>query len=112
MKNGTMFGSLDDWKNKEYFGRHRTMQIDTLYSENKYKVVATAVINMNDSFKYYRYVGGISKTDFNRWKTGFAPYIICGSISGLKYEDVIVELSTCSYERDNNRLVLILKRKQ
>lgn len=34
--------------------------------------------------------------------------LLWGSIEDLSYEDTIVELSTCSYEKEGNRLIVIL----
>lgn len=112
MRDGSMFSSLDNWKKEDYFNSHQTMQIDSLYCESTYEVVALAIINMGDDFKYYSYVGDISEQEFETWKLGFSPYIIRGSLDTLAYEDSIIELSTCSYERTNNRCVLILRLSQ
>lgn len=110
MKDGSMFASISNWKKQDYFDSNKTMRIDTLFEESDYEVVAIAIINMDDSFKYYDYVGNLDETTFNTWRDNFESYVIRGSLSSLTYKDTIVELSTCSYEKKNNRAVLILKK--
>ncbi len=109
MKSGAMFASLHDWKDEEFFNSHRTIQVDTLYAEQTYEVVATAIINMADDFKYYEFLGFVGEDSFEEWRKGFSPYILRGNLDSLSSDDVIIELSTCSYEREGNRCVLILK---
>lgn len=110
MKDGSMFASISNWKKQDYFDSNKTMRIDTLFEESNYEVMAIAIINMDDSFKYYDYVGNLDETTFNIWRDNFESYVIRGSLSSLTYKDTIVELSTCSYEKKNNRAVLILKK--
>lgn len=112
MKDGSMFASISNWKKQDYFDSNKTMRIDTLFEESDYEVVAIAIINMDDSFKYYDYVGSLDETTFNIWRDNFESYVIRGSLSSLTYKDTIVELSTCSYEKKNNRAVLILRKEQ
>ena len=110
MKDGSMFASISNWKKQDYFDSNKTMRIDTLFEESDYEVMAIAIINMDDFFKYYDYVGSLDETTFNIWRDNFESYVIRGSLSSLTYKDTIVELSTCSYEKKNNRAVLILKK--
>lgn len=111
IKRNRLFSCLDSFKKESYFKQVKDIRIDTLYKKNIYKVVAVAICNMNDSFKYYDYVGKLSKKTFEYWKKSISKKLIEGSIQNLSYKDTIVELSTCSYERKDNRVVLILSKK-
>ncbi len=110
MRDNSMFGSLDNWEEKDYFESHRTIQIDTLYARGTYEVVAVMQTSLNENFKYYEYVGSIDESLFEDWKVGCKPYLVRGSLDALNHEDTIVELSTCAYHKKDGRLVLILKR--
>lgn len=109
LKSGHQFSCLKYFKEEDYFNEHRYMQIDTLYEEMQYEVVAVALTSLHEEFEYYLYVGDVTETDFNDWKSGFSEYIIRGSLEDLSYGDIIVELSTCSYQTEDGRIVVILK---
>lgn len=110
LKSGRGFMVLKYYlEDEKYFDENRYIQIDTLYRNQKYEVVAVAMTSLNESFNYYEYVGQVDETDFSEWKEGFEPYCVRGSLSGLSYDDVIMELSTCYYHKNDGRLVVILK---
>lgn len=110
LKSGKGFTVLKHYmEDKEYFEENRYIQIDSLYKRQKYEVVAAALTSLNEPFEYYNYVGQVSGQDFEEWKDGFEEYCVRGSLSGLSCEDVIMELSTCYYHKDDGRLVVILK---
>lgn len=106
MRSGEMFGTLDE------FSVNDIIQVDSLYEQCTYKVVAIMKTSMHEEFSYYDYVGDLSEEDFNTWKKGCQRYLTQGSISDLTYEDSIIELSTCAYHVKDGRLVLILRKEQ
>lgn len=85
------------------------IRIDTLYDEQEYEVVAVALTSLEESFNYYEYVGSLNRREFETWKRGFEPFCVRGTLSELSYDDTILELSTCYYQKENGRLVVILK---
>lgn len=104
MRSGEKFGTLDE------FSVNDIIQVDSLYEQCTYKVVAIMKTSMHEDFRYYDYVGNLSEKEFSTWREGCQGYLISGSLSDLIYEDTIIELSTCSYHTDDGRLVLILKK--
>lgn len=109
MKSGKMFHGLKNYLDSDYFEEHKIMQIDTLYDEMYYEVVAVAQTSMHEDFKYYSYVGDVSEEEFYEWHDGFEQYCSRGSLSDLTYGDIIVELSCCAYHTEDGRLVVILR---
>ena len=103
MKDNSMFGSIDKLIPQS------TLQLDTIYKSYKYEVVASCICNLNDDFKYYSYLGDLSSYDFEVWKQNMVSHLIRGSLDSLNKDDVIVELSTCSYKHDGDRYIVILK---
>lgn len=85
------------------------IRVDTLYSEQEYAVAAVALTSLDESFNYYEYVGSLNRREFETWKRGFEPYCVRGTLSELSYDDMILELSTCYYQKENGRLVVVLK---
>lgn len=109
MKSGKMFQGLKNYLDADYFEEHKIMQIDTLFDEMYYEVVAVAQTSMHEDFQYYSYVGDVSEKEFYEWRDGFEQYISRGSLSDLEYGDIVVELSCCAYHTKDGRLVVILK---
>lgn len=103
MKDNTMFGSIDELVPQS------TLQLDTIFEEQVYEIQALAICNLNDDFKYYSYLSSLSSYDFSYWKEQMTSHIYSGDISSLTEDDTIVELSTCSYAKKDDRLVVILK---
>lgn len=111
IKRQQMFGILDNFKDEEYFNTHRTLQLDTLYEECEYEVYAVVICQDKDETKYYDYTGTLTDEAFTEWKSYMTTRLKWGSLDSIESTDTIVELSTCSYERKNNRLVVILVKK-
>ena len=110
LKSGRGFMVLKYYlENEEYLEENKYIQVDTLYTEQKYEVAAVALTSLDEPFEYYNYVGQVSEKDFNDWKEGFEDYCVRGSLSGVSCEDAIMELSTCYYHKNDGRLVIILK---
>ena len=106
LKSGRGFTVLKDYLEDI---EDKVIRVDTLYSEQEYEVVAAALTSLDEPFNYYEYVGSLNRRDFEAWKEGFEPYCIRGTLSALEYDDVILEQSTCYYQKENGRLVVILK---
>lgn len=103
MKNGTMFHNVKKYAEEEYFDNNRIIRFDTLYSDHEWEVFSA-------------YVTG---TDFNYIKTsfdsddewlGFINELQSKSLYqkdvALNADDVVLTLSTCSYEFDDARFVV------
>lgn len=110
IKGNQMFSALDKYKNKSVCDSAGQVKVDTLYEEANYKLHAVALCNMNDTFKYYEYVGALSEGDFELWKYLMDEYLIWGGLDSLPFGSTIIELSTCSYEKKDNRLIVILSK--
>lgn len=103
MKNGSMFGDISELQPQS------RLQLDTIFESCEYEVVGSCICNLDDDFNYYSYVGYQSSYSFEVWKQNMSSKCLRGSLDSLTKDDVIVELSTCSYEHKNDRLVVILK---
>ena len=102
MKNDTMFGDLEKYKKQEYYDNHKEMYI--LTRKNQYKLEVFAGYTTEDGSEIYNFIGNdsnerlielaMSKSDFS-------------SDVKVDYNDKVVVLSTCSYDYENARYVLI-----
>lgn len=103
MQDGTMFASLNEYKKQEYYDAHPVMYL--LTPEKQYKVELVAGILARADASFYDFpvpedrreavVSGWLKASTFETKTQILP------------EDRFVTLSTCSYEFENARYVVI-----
>ncbi len=115
MNNGSMFGGLEKYLDKNFFEKNRIIELDTLYEENQYEVVGVFLskIYLQDElevFKYYNYKGILSEDDFNDFKDGVSQLLKIGDLSEVKYGDTLVELVTCSYHENEGKLIVLCKK--
>ena len=106
MKSGSMFGTLKNFNNKEFFDSNRTGTIFLANQTLTLEFFAFLVIKADDKEIY--------KTDFS--EIGNATFIEYIEKNARYYRetpstetDRFVTLSTCGYEFENARLVLIAK---
>ena len=104
MKNGTMFTAIKRFKNQEYYDKHPYALLMTPEKNYKVKFFTGYIANVEqDAWDYY------FDTDekFQHWldssksKSNFASNVV------PTVDDEILTLSTCTYEFDNARYVLV-----
>lgn len=103
MKNGTMFSMLTKYKNQAYYDDHPIMYYLTPDGNYRFELFAGLVVQQDDKI----YMPNQSQEEFSvllsqcRAKSTFLSDV------ELEYDDTIVTLSTCSYESDNARYIVI-----
>jgi len=100
MKNGSMFGTLKKFQDGDFFAAHRTAAIQLPGRAYTVELFAFLVIRSDDASIYDAAPG-----------EGFLAYV---ERSARQYRDIgaanadrFVTLSTCAYEFDNARMVLV-----
>lgn len=116
MKNGTMFRDLIKYESKEFYKEHKYIQFDTIYKggQGKYEVVAAAYSKIypasSNAFKYYKYAGATSESDFNTFIKGIKAEAAYDTGATAEYGDQLILLSTCAYHTDEGRFYVVAKR--
>lgn len=104
MKNNTMFSSLIGYKSQEYYDEHPQMLLITPEKNYKIEIFAGYVSSIEDNAWDLKFS---SDEEFEKWidqaikKSGFNSDIVPVST------DRIITMSTCSYEFDNARFVVL-----
>ena len=103
MKDGSMFHSLVDYRDKKYFNKHKKTMLIT--PEHKYDLYIFGVVTIPaDSDKYkFSFSGQSEKQEYLDWIKENSEIDTCVLATP---EDNIVMLSTCTYEFDDARLVV------
>lgn len=106
MKNASMFGTLINYKDQEYYGAHPVLYY--LTPDNDYKIELFSGFTANaDSDIYRTAFGGTEEFEaFLRELIAKSTFTSDIAVTG---EDHIVMLSTCSYEFNNARYVVFGK---
>ncbi len=103
MKNGSMFQSLKNFNNQSFFDAHTTGTIYLPHDTLTLEIFAYMVVDPATEKEIYR--TGLSDTYFNYVRQNARFY----REMNLTDSDKIVTLSTCAYEFDDARMVVLAK---
>ncbi|MFR5970113.1 MAG: sortase domain-bontaining protein [Clostridium sp.] len=116
MKSGLMFAHLEDFEKADFYKKHKTIEFDTLYEKRQYEVVAvfrSKVYKENeDVFKYYRYVGKLSKKQYETYVKNCKKLSIYKDGATPAYGEQLLTLVTCAYHTENGRFVVVARKKR
>ncbi len=114
MRNNSMFGSLDEYKEFEYLMEHPTFRFDTIWEKAEYEIFAVFKTYVySDSprvFKYYQFVDAKDEADFDQYIERCRSLSVHDIDTEVEYGDKIVMLSTCEYSQANGRIVIAGRR--
>lgn len=104
MKNGTMFAGLAKYKEQTYYDDHKTMLLKTPEKEYKVNIFAGYVTDEDDDVWTLAF-GTEAKKE--KWLAKRKKKSCFTSAVTPKIDDTILTMSTCSYEYENARFVLL-----
>ena len=114
MKSGKMFGELKKYKSESFYEQQPYIYFDTLYSKGKYQVMyAFSDIVYNESdvvFKYYQFIDANSEDEWNSSMNYMAEKSMYDTGITAAYGDELITLSTCDYQKDAERFVVVAKK--
>ena len=114
MKSGKMFGELKKYKQKSFLDQHPYIFFDTLYNKGKYQVMYVFGDNVYDevevAFKYYQFIDANSVEEWDSAMNDMAEKSMFDTGVTAEYGEDIITLSTCDYEKDAERFVVVAKR--
>lgn len=114
MKNGSMFGTLDNYADKDFLTENRTFSFHTLLDDREYEVFAAVKTNILHSdetgFRYYNYSGDLSQRAYEELVDWLVANTVYDTGISPVYGEQILILSTCSYHTDNGRFIVAARR--
>ena len=107
MRDGSMFHCLEDFKKQDYVDKHNTMYIFTKNQNYRLKIYSVDVIKNRDDLYYLDYLYDDDKKEnlLERLKTD--SLVLSGETTDVNAS--YVTLSTCSYEFNSARAVVVCK---
>ncbi len=114
MKDGQMFGELLNYSSLDYYKQHPTMRFDTVYQTGMYKVVAAFITNVNPAhgevFDYTSFIDPQTEDEVESFINQVKARSIIDTGVDVSVDDNFITLSTCTYEFDDARFVVIARR--
>lgn len=119
MKNGTMFGSLNKYKEKSFYDEHQIIKFDTIYEEAEYQIIAVLLAQVfydeepdEDEFVYYDYIELDSEERFQEYIDQVKNLSLYDTGITAEYGDSLITLCTCNYHVKDGRLLVVAKKIQ
>ena len=114
MRTGVMFGTLKNYKDKDFCIAHQTIRFDSLYEEGTYRVVAAMLSAVayedEDVFRYYDAIDISTEERFDEFQKNIESNALYTTEERLEYGDSCLILSTCDYYTEDGRFVVIAKK--
>lgn len=114
MKSGKMFGQLKKYKDKKFYENHKYIQFDTLYEKGTYEIMYVfndIIYDTSDiNFKYYQFIDADTEEEWFSAMSNMAEKSLYETEVWAGYGDKIITLSTCDYEKDADRFVVVAKK--
>ncbi len=105
MRNNSMFGSLSDYKKQSYYDAHPELYYLTPDGDYRIELLLGVVVNTKDMI----YLTNPDKEAFAGYLSRLRKNSTFRSNGDLEVGDRVVTLSTCSYEFDDARYVVVGK---
>ncbi len=114
MKDGSMFGDLDEYRSRDFYLEHSTISFDTLYEERTYEIVAVFLSQVyyseDDVFKYYQFYQADTQEEFEDFYENIKKLSLYDTEEEAEFGDTFLTLSTCAYHVKDGRFVVVAKR--
>lgn len=114
MQSGKMFGSLNKYSSESYYKEHPKIQFDTIYEKGQYEIMyvfRSKVYSEEEvTFKYYQFINAGSEQEFNSYMNEMQALSIYDTGVTATYGDKLLTLSTCDYQENDGRFVVVAKR--
>lgn len=112
MNDGSMFGSLRNYRSKSFWENHRYIYFDTLTQRHTYEIFAvfTTVATRGTGFAYHQFIDAADQEEFDAFIADCQALALYDTGISAQYGDKLITLSTCEYTHKNGRLVVVAKR--
>lgn len=114
LQSGKMFSSLENYQSEKFYQKHKIITFDTIYEEQKFEVMyvfRSRVYNDDEVvFKYYQFINANSVEEFNSYMNEMGQMSFYDTGVRANYGDQLLTLSTCDYNENNGRFVVVAKK--
>ncbi|HAL31398.1 MAG TPA: SrtB family sortase [Lachnospiraceae bacterium] len=116
MRSGAMFGDLDNYKSESFFKSHPYIIFNSLYETGTWAVMAAfeskAYTDADIGFRYYDFIDPQTEKEFRNGVNNMKSLSLYDTGVDASFGDRLITLSTCDYEEENGRFVVVAKKIQ
>lgn len=113
IKSNKMFHEALKYADIEFYKQNPTFQFNTVYQDYTCKVIAAYVTNgdmsLEDSFAYHNFINASSDEEFYEYLNESVQRSFYYTGVDVQRGDKLITLSTCSYDYDNARFVVLAR---
>ncbi len=109
MKDGSMFGGLSEYEDKAFYERNKIISFNTVYAKGEYEVIG-AFRTTPARFSYHEFINAGSEAEFDAFISNVKKLSIYDTNSSAQFGDKLLTLSTCAYNTDDERFVVVAKK--
>lgn len=116
IKGGRFFAELCNYKDLDYYKQRPTITFDSVFDDMQWKVVGMFITNAEKEqddgniFMFNNYINFNSPAKFNWYMKEISRRSIIDTGVDFEYGDKILTLSTCTYEFEEARFVLVARK--
>lgn len=114
MKNGTMFHTLINYKDEDFYKQHPVITYKTLYEQQEYEIAyvfLSKVYNVEDNvWKFYKFYEAENAEQYDDFTAHCKELELYDTGVTAQYDDDLITLTTCEYSTDNGRMVVVARR--
>lgn len=113
VNNGTMFGSLFNYKKLDYYKQNPVINFSTIYDAYQWKIFSVMIVDSRpergDAFPYLT-TQFANDESFMAWVEQVQRRSMYNTSVDVRADDEILTLSTCTYEFEDARLVVVARK--
>lgn len=113
MKDGSMFGDLDSYKEKKFYENHSILSFETLFENRTYEIISvfySKISKKKEYFPYYQFYQADTKEEFLEFYDNIKACSLYDTDITAEFGDTFLTLSTCDNHTKNGRFVVVAKR--
>ncbi|MBQ9632428.1 MAG: class B sortase [Lachnospiraceae bacterium] len=114
MHNKTMFGTVSDYLDRNFFETHKRVQFNTIFEKREYEIVAVCLAEViyqdENSYRYYNFIQASNQAEGAAFVAKVKALSVFGEDIDLVKTDEILTLSTCNDYVQDGRLFLVARR--
>lgn len=113
MKNSTMFSTLLNYEEYDFWKEHKYIDIETKDGERRYKIIAAykTEVQAKDSnaFRYYGFTDAQNESEYEQYIYNIKKLALYDTGITAEYGTQLMTLSTCSYHTEDGRFAVTAK---
>ena len=111
MRNGTMFHDLLKYADKGFYDEHKYVRFDTMHNRCVYEVFAAfrVKVGSKDEFRYYDFINSETQEGYDAYVSSCKAHSLYDTGVKPSYREKLLTLSTCSYNSNNERFVIVAR---